>query len=282
MSTPQGVCGSVWALGAVGALTLAGGLAAARGSRGFALPSAAKGEHAERDAHFVGEVLAALRAIHWNAWDSHWQAKGANSYGDHLLFERIYTQTVPHIDGLAEKMVGSWGDASVDAIAPSTQKLLAEWAKTSDRVKRATEAEHELHRRIFAARKVLEQDNALTMGLDDFLMGVANDHETFIYLLQQRAKGGSASRRTSRRRTGNDNPAYQWYVLAVPTGHVRPRIESGWESKEDAKGRLAEARTETLWTKLALLARRSVVSAGLDPRDDAHWLTAADVATRVA
>ena len=34
---------------------------------------------------------------------------------------------------------------------------------------------------------MLKKKNLLTLGLDDFIMGMANDYETFVYLLKQRS-----------------------------------------------------------------------------------------------
>jgi DNA-binding ferritin-like protein len=50
--------------------------------------------------------LGCLRALGIMQHSHHWQTKGETSYGDHLLFERIYKHIEEDVDGLGEKIVG--------------------------------------------------------------------------------------------------------------------------------------------------------------------------------
>jgi len=54
---------------------------------------------------------------------------------------------------------------------------------------------------------------------------------------------------------------YRFYVVS-PRG-----IESGWEYREDA----VDAHRESHVPGTAVRARRTVVTMGLDPTNDAHW-----------
>ena len=89
------------------------------------------------------DLLAMLRAMHWNYWTSHWQSKGDPFYGDHLMFERIYGSIIDEIDGLAEKMVALIGPEAVDPVDSigRAHTFLAGWSKTGDPVRRALASE---------------------------------------------------------------------------------------------------------------------------------------------
>jgi len=46
-----------------------------------------------------------------------------------------------------------------------------------------------LNEKVTEMFELLESAGALSLGLNDFLAAAANQYETYIYLLQQRAKG---------------------------------------------------------------------------------------------
>jgi starvation-inducible DNA-binding protein len=134
------------------------------------------------------DLLAMLLALHWNYWTAHWQAKGASFYADHLLFQRLYEGLVTEIDGMAEKMVGTYGAESVcglDSIGRA-HKRLAGWHAVSGSFERALVSEAEFQELLGQVRTMLDSNGALTLGLDNFLQGLADVHETNVYLLRQR------------------------------------------------------------------------------------------------
>lgn len=133
-------------------------------------------------------LLAMLRALHWHYWTAHWQASGESSYGDHLLFERFYTGMVDRIDVLAEKIAGFHGHEALSSVPQSalTRQWLDRWAAHSDLFQRSLAAEADLQQALVLIRGRLENKGGLTLGLDDYLTGIASDHETNVYLLQQR------------------------------------------------------------------------------------------------
>jgi len=128
-------------------------------------------------------VLVTLQAIERHHHAAHLQASGEDSYGDHLLFQRIYSDVQHEIDGLSEKMVAAFGKACVDADARAADaaSLLAEWSESDDTLERALDAEIQLQGTIEDA---LAED--VSPGLENFLQGLADSHEAAIYLLQQR------------------------------------------------------------------------------------------------
>ena len=128
-------------------------------------------------------VLVTLQAIERHHHAAHLQASGEDSYGDHLLFQRIYSDVQHEIDGLSEKMVAAFGKACVDADARAADaaSLLSEWSESDDTLERALDAELQLQGTIEDA---LSED--VSPGLENFLQGLADSHEAAIYLLQQR------------------------------------------------------------------------------------------------
>jgi len=142
------------------------------------------------------EVLAILRAQHWDYWTSHWTAHGDSYYGDHLLLERLYTgDIVEEIDGMGERMVAYFGPDVVSSprVLQRTQHHVDDWSRVSHPFRRALKSEQRLQSALREAYDVGKRTNLLTLGLDDFLMGLASAHDTNIYLLKQRLRRRSSS-----------------------------------------------------------------------------------------
>ena len=138
-------------------------------------------------------LLAMLRAVQIVHHTAHWQTQGSTFYGDHLLFERLYSALGDEFDTLAEKIVAMHGPAAVDAVD--------QMQRIATVVKRATESEKDLSKRsllleeglqtvLEAVRDYLRKENELSIGLDNFLQGLADSHETAVYLLKQRTAKG--------------------------------------------------------------------------------------------
>lgn len=136
-------------------------------------------------------LLAMLRAIQWNHLASHWQSAGDASYGDHLLFERLYSKVVGEVDGLAEKLVGTFGTQAVESKEQATlmAATLHRMSDIGDPFERGLLFERTFQVYLKACVQALDDMGQLSLGMDDFLRTMANDHETHIYLLQQRQGG---------------------------------------------------------------------------------------------
>ena len=138
------------------------------------------------------ELLAILRAAQMSHQTAHWTVKGPTFAGDHALFERIYGIFADQIDGLAEKMVQLHGEKSVDLC--KSLALMSEcvetWDKTADLYKRALAVENAVKDAIVHTRDKLAAAKKLPLGLDNFLAQLADEHDTPLYLLGQRNKGG--------------------------------------------------------------------------------------------
>jgi len=133
------------------------------------------------------ETLAVLRALSWSHYASHWQSKGSNFYGNHLLFQRLYEAVDDEFDTLAEKLVAYFGEEAVkmDDAMDRAKVWVEKWSKTGDVVDRALNAEQDLQRVLAEVYDRIKNSDDMSLGLDDYLMAVANTHETHLYLVQQ-------------------------------------------------------------------------------------------------
>jgi DNA-binding ferritin-like protein len=147
-------------------------------------------ENAKSTVEILQEVLGLLKGQYWNYWTAHWQAKGPNAYGNHLLFSRLYEGITVEIDTLAEKIVGYFGEGEVEntIISEKMQDWLQKWGEVKDPMARAIKTEEDMQNVFKAAYEKLKEADDVSLGLDDFLMATANAHETHLYLLQQANK----------------------------------------------------------------------------------------------
>jgi DNA-binding ferritin-like protein len=127
----------------------------------------------------------------------HWVSKGMSAYGDHLLFERLYSETDAELDMIAEKAIGQTMD---DVVAPMALfSLMGQIAEShlADvdvkggnplMVRKALELETTFINMTKSVYDSLKESDQMTLGLDDMLMNIANTHEGHAYLLKQRIK----------------------------------------------------------------------------------------------
>ena len=143
------------------------------------------------------DYLACLRMVQLYHQHAHWVSKGLPYYGDHLLFERLYNNTISEVDNFAERAVGLSGDEAVCPISviklvyKKMAKVLDGFDTTAhpdEIVEYALGAEKYLLISTKGLYDNLKSDGKMTMGLDDLLMEIYSAHETNVYLLQQRIK----------------------------------------------------------------------------------------------
>jgi DNA-binding ferritin-like protein len=118
--------------------------------------------------------------------------RGVPQYGDHLLFDRLYTGISDEIDILAEKCVAYFGPDSVDAlnsVANAARVIESYYGMAgADPIKRALVIEQQIQNALALTYTRLKDSGEMSLGLDDYLMATANSHETNIYLLRQRLR----------------------------------------------------------------------------------------------
>lgn len=137
----------------------------------------------------LSDMLAFVRAVYEAEHSFHWRTRGSQFYGDHLLFARIYEGTYADLDTMAEKLIGLTGNN--DAVAPALQaaktaELMQSFNLSDDPKKFAAEAlklEKALIELVCSCLEVCSAE--MTDGLENFLQGLADKHETHVYLLQQ-------------------------------------------------------------------------------------------------
>ena len=133
------------------------------------------------------DVLGCLRAQYLSYQTSHWQVVGQSFYGNHLLFERLYSSVLLQIDSLAEKLVGYLGRDVVD-LTGQMEKIwdyTSVWSQIGCHHKRGIRSEQDIQAALQRAYDGIKQVKAMTLGLDDWIMATANTHEENEYLLQQ-------------------------------------------------------------------------------------------------
>ena len=133
------------------------------------------------------DVLGCLRAQYLSYQTSHWRVKGGSFYGNHLLFQRLYESVQEQVDSLAEKIVGYLG---AEAVALNHQmKHISDytyrWSSIDCNHKRGLQSEADLQQALKRAYDGIKQAQAMSLGLDDWIMATANAHEENEYLLQQ-------------------------------------------------------------------------------------------------
>ena len=134
------------------------------------------------------ELLAFLRALHWFHWTGHWQVQG--SYGNHLLFEKMLSQTREEIDQLAEKCVAYFGVSSVNEHDQAKKmSAILQWVDDSnDPLQKAIDLEEKFQGYILATYEMIATAKMMTIGFDNLVQGIADTHEQHLYLLRQATK----------------------------------------------------------------------------------------------
>jgi len=137
------------------------------------------------------DTLAMLRALQVVHQNGHWNAHGDPYYGDHLLLQRLYEAVDDEMDTLAEKITSMYGAGSID---PASQLAhmsfyINDWEKRSDHyLTRSLAAEEDFQIMLKDLYTFLDEMGTLSLGMDDFIMALASDHETAVYLLRQRTQ----------------------------------------------------------------------------------------------
>jgi hypothetical protein len=186
---------------------LAGMGPAADPPSGAAVGPTASLEVTAQGPYAMTQLLAFLEALQRLHWTFHWTAKGDSQFGDHLLFDQLYSQVGGEIDAAAEKTVAMYGPAAVDPMVRASLAMgwLSSWNSLdgADPIAVARNAEGALQALIVEVRVSLmnEAPGRLSLGLDNFLQGLADNHERHQYLLGQRAT-----------RTASDSVAARWVV----------------------------------------------------------------------
>jgi DNA-binding ferritin-like protein len=147
-------------------------------------------------------LLQAASLIHQT---HHWSCRGLSFYSDHLLFERIYNESQEGIDQLAERAVGQGMPLAISANTQATMlqqivtRLGDDPLDVTQMVQKSLSIETMCLKAISSVLEMLEGSGQLTPGTSNLLEGLSDTHETFVYLLKQRAQTVTAGSYTYRR-----------------------------------------------------------------------------------
>lgn len=135
-------------------------------------------------------LIADLQAASLIHHSHHWNSQGASSYSDHLLYMRLYEESQEAIDQVAEKALGIREVEAIDcvtlAVAMADVVARLHVAEGISLGERSLATELYVVERVKATISALEERGTLTPGVSNLLEGIADKHETFVYLLQQR------------------------------------------------------------------------------------------------
>ena len=188
-------------------------------------------------------LVAFLRAESIVHKAHHWQTRGENYYGDHLLFDRIVGDAAESIDPIAERMVGSGHIILAHPVlhakhVSAVVQSFYEGAPVSPNPNEYALISLRAVLRTLVAIKVLyatlEQQGLLSLGTDNLVQGVADKHEEFVYLLKQRTASRTASyNRSATTEVGMEFPSLDALKKYL---HLHPKADPANHSvKEEDK-----------------------------------------------
>lgn len=142
----------------------------------------------------LGVLLVRLKVLSDVHKTHHWISSGDAFYGDHLLFQRLYDEIVDEIDSVAERAVGLGGPANVNInlVAHQVVNCIAQNTVVAT-IPQPDQLFAESLRREKAFLDVIDHllnsmtmRGTLTNGIENLVQGIADTHESHVYLLQQR------------------------------------------------------------------------------------------------
>jgi len=145
----------------------------------------------------LAAFLTVLRAAAFVHQSHHWQTRGDTFYSDHKLYEQLYNESLPMIDRLAERAVGTGHRVLVHPVIQSNQQAVLVKFFCGD-IQADPSADQyavvsfmtEVYVLSFLgmAYGALKQQGLLSTGTSNLVQGIADNHETFVYLLRQRVQ----------------------------------------------------------------------------------------------
>ena len=145
-------------------------------------------------------VWSALHGEYWLFWTLHWQSKGPNAYGDHLLYQRLYEARVSEIDRVAE-IISAIGGSSLlhpeQGMRAAHRFVAGIMADPRSDPERGLYAVQAVRYALAGADKAAE-GSPYALEVNNALAGIADKHLEAEYLLKQRA--GWVSKQTEEMR----------------------------------------------------------------------------------
>lgn len=145
----------------------------------------------------MGQYVAALRAMQLWYHGAHHITRGVGFSGDHAtIYGDFYAKIEEEFDGAVEKALGLSNNEDLACplcITSMANTVISNYpspAKCTSLAiaSAALEMEKDYLELVETMYSELKDAGAMTLGLDDFLMASANEHEGHVYKLQQRVK----------------------------------------------------------------------------------------------
>lgn len=155
----------------------------------------------EQATDMLVQRIAWVRALHLWFQGAHHVVRGTSFAGDHVsLYERIYTANQDEVDGATEKVIGLTGDEAVACpklLAARALEIMEEYPSPvglnpQELARTGLQLEQDYIVFVEGLFHDLEEAEMMSIGLNDQLSASANAHETFVYLLGQRARDESS------------------------------------------------------------------------------------------
>lgn len=152
----------------------------------------------EQYTSLLRSLMAHLRA--GNLWyhGAHFVTVGAGFHADHKFYQKVYEQYEAEFDRASEKAIAAVGPtiAAPQAVSAHAAKLVGTMPAVSGlpgHTIAASALQIEKQTLAFAEKifRELEAGKRLSLGMNNFLSQLADDHETLVYKLSQRTAGGS-------------------------------------------------------------------------------------------
>ena len=139
---------------------------------------------------------------------AHHVTKGTGFGGDHVnIYGEIYNTLDEDLDMIVEKGIGLTGDETladpVSSLSMAAGLLAQQPASANQNAETiACNAFEVIKYYVESIESVYAQFEAcgMSLGLDDLLQGLANQYETYVYLLQQRSRGTIKENRVNKRK----------------------------------------------------------------------------------
>lgn len=137
-------------------------------------------------------LVATLEAARKSHHTAHWAVKGPTFFSDHKMFEELYSSLDDQIDSVGERAVLLGFDEILSApdVAAKSKEFLSQWEEEhKDLFDRALAVETLISWCVKHCRTAIaeeEDENGIYAGLDNLLIGIADERAKYLGWLTRR------------------------------------------------------------------------------------------------
>lgn len=181
-------------------------------------------------------VLELLKAQYTYYQACHWESGGTSSYGDHLLFERLYNSVSGEVDTVGERVIANTGSIDITSQTGAVAEIIYKWVQLGqDYVTTALRSEVDLR---LALTTLIDDTNAeKSYGIANMAQGIFDTHETHIYLLQQRLTDTLSKSATKvAKKVRIKKASLEGYMKMSHNTLINKSEKDFWKVRKDATG----------------------------------------------